>query len=82
MTNFSIRPLTPDLWPALEELFGPAGACGGSWCTSWRIGSVRRKAPRKTNMAAFKTIAAHVPHRSIMRHDVKRLRSTTRKMAS
>jgi hypothetical protein len=25
----TIRPLTPDLWPALEDLFGENGAVGG-----------------------------------------------------
>lgn len=29
--------LTPDLWPALERLFGPQGACGGCWCMWWRV---------------------------------------------
>jgi GNAT superfamily N-acetyltransferase len=39
----SIRPLTPDLWPALEELFAPRGACNGCWCAYWRIGSAYKK---------------------------------------
>jgi GNAT superfamily N-acetyltransferase len=30
------RELEPSLWPALEELFGSNGACGGCWCMSWR----------------------------------------------
>jgi len=29
--------LTPALWPALEQLFGEHGACGGCWCMFWRI---------------------------------------------
>ncbi|NOK09830.1 GNAT family N-acetyltransferase [Corallococcus exercitus] len=29
--------LTPELWPDLEKLFGPNGACGGCWCMYWRI---------------------------------------------
>ncbi|NNB85678.1 GNAT family N-acetyltransferase [Corallococcus exiguus] len=29
--------LTPELWPDLEKLFGPNGACGGCWCMFWRI---------------------------------------------
>ncbi|MEX0734333.1 MAG: hypothetical protein WDZ66_12225 [Steroidobacteraceae bacterium] len=32
-----VRDLTPALWPALEELFGPRGACGGCWCMHWRV---------------------------------------------
>ncbi len=30
------RVLTPELWPAVEELFGSKGACGGCWCQAWR----------------------------------------------
>jgi predicted GNAT family acetyltransferase len=29
--------LTPELWPALERLFGRNGACGGCWCMWWRV---------------------------------------------
>jgi len=32
-----IEPLTPELWPAFEELFGPQGACYGCWCTAFRL---------------------------------------------
>ena len=32
-----VRDLAPNLWPALETLFGPRGACGGCWCMYWRI---------------------------------------------
>jgi len=31
--------LRPDLWPAIERLFGPNGACGGCWCMWWRAES-------------------------------------------
>ena len=34
--KLTIRPLTPDLWPALEDLFGETGACNGCWCMYWR----------------------------------------------
>jgi hypothetical protein len=32
-----VQELTPAVWPALERLFGPNGACGGCWCMYWRI---------------------------------------------
>jgi GNAT superfamily N-acetyltransferase len=32
-----VRDLSPALWPALETLFGPRGACGGCWCMYWRL---------------------------------------------
>ena len=31
------RELTPELWPELEKLFGPNGACAGCWCMWWRL---------------------------------------------
>jgi len=30
--KLTFRPLTPDLWPALEDRFGKDGACSGCWC--------------------------------------------------
>jgi hypothetical protein len=51
-----VRELTADLWPALEDLFGPTGAVGGCWCMYWRIGNEYRKRPRDENRAAFKRI--------------------------
>jgi GNAT superfamily N-acetyltransferase len=32
-----VKDLAPTLWPALEALFGPRGACGGCWCMYWRL---------------------------------------------
>jgi len=34
--KLTVRDLSPALWPALETLFGPRGACGGCWCMYWR----------------------------------------------
>jgi len=33
--------LRPDLWPAVERLFGPKGACDGCWCMCWRMESYK-----------------------------------------
>jgi predicted GNAT family acetyltransferase len=38
-----IVPLTPDLWPAFEELFGKQGACYGCWCVHFRLPPARRR---------------------------------------
>lgn len=35
--DLEIKELTPALWPDLEKLFGPNGACAGCWCMWWRI---------------------------------------------
>ena len=42
--TFVIRPLTTDLWPSLETLFGPQGACYGCWCTYFRLAPKQREA--------------------------------------
>ena len=60
-TNLTVRPLTPDLWPALENLFGKHGACNGCWCMYWRIGSKYHDRPREKNKAAFRRIVKRGP---------------------
>lgn len=32
-----VAPLTQELWPMLERLFGKQGACMGCWCMYWRL---------------------------------------------
>jgi len=59
--KLTIRPLTPDLWPALEDLFGESGAVGGCWCMYWRIGRAIRKRPRAENKAAFEDVVMRGP---------------------
>ena len=59
--KLTVRPLTPDLWPALEDLFGTHGACNGCWCMWGRIGSAYRKRPREKNRAAFRAIVRRGP---------------------
>ena len=54
--NLKIRPLTPDLWSALTDLFGENGACNGCWCMYWRIGSAYRKRIHSDNKAAFREV--------------------------
>jgi GNAT superfamily N-acetyltransferase len=59
--KLTIRPLTPDLWPALEDLFGENGAVGSCWCMYWRIGRAIRKQPREDNRAAFREVVKRGP---------------------
>lgn len=35
--RFEVVPLTPEHWPALEDLFGPQGPCYGCWCNHFRM---------------------------------------------
>jgi GNAT superfamily N-acetyltransferase len=59
--NVTIRPLTPALWPALEDLFGRNGACGGYWCMYPRIGSAYTKRPGEANRADFRQVVRRGP---------------------
>ena len=67
--KLTIRPLTPDLWPALEDLFGKNGACNGCWCMYWRIGSAYRQRPRRHNKAAFRQIVKRGPPPGLLAFD-------------
>jgi len=67
--ELAVRPLTPDLWPALEDLFGPRGACNGCWCMHWRIGSAYHKRPRDMNKAEFRRIVEQGPPPGLLAFD-------------
>jgi GNAT superfamily N-acetyltransferase len=67
--KLTIRPLTPDLWPALENLFGKGGASNGCWCMYWRIGSLYRKRPREENKVAFRQIVRRGPPPGLLAFD-------------
>jgi GNAT superfamily N-acetyltransferase len=67
--KLDIRPLTADLWPALEDLFGKNGACNGWWCMYWRIGAAYRKQSREKNRAAFRRIVKAGPPPGLLAFD-------------
>jgi len=67
--KLKILPLTPSLWPALEDLFGENGACNGCWCMYWRIGNAYRKKPRETNKAAFHEVVKRGPAQGLLAFD-------------
>jgi hypothetical protein len=58
MTDLTIRPLTAEQWPALEDLFGKAGASNGCWCMYWRIGPRYRSRPPAENKEDLARLAA------------------------
>jgi len=64
--KYTARPLTPDLWPQLEELFGKVGACNGCWCMYWRLGSEYNQRPRDENRKAFKAVVRKGPPPGIL----------------
>lgn len=67
--NLSIVPLTGQFWPALKNLFGPRGACGGCWCMYWRIGLAYRHRPAGANRAAFHQIVKEGPPPGLLAFD-------------
>jgi len=64
-----IRPLTPELWPQMEELFGRKGACNGCWCMYWRIGAAYHQRPREANRLALKAIVEAGPPPGLLAFD-------------
>ena len=56
-SDLIIVPVTPEHWPALEQLFGERGACGGCWCMWWRLQKKEYEAGKgATNKAALKSL--------------------------
>ena len=60
-TQLIIRPLTPELWAAFENLFGEHGAVGGCWCMYWRIGNDYRMRSGEANKTDFHELVKKGP---------------------
>jgi hypothetical protein len=67
--ELTIRPLTPELWPALEDLFSDSVVCNRCWCMYWRIGGSYRRSPRETNRAAFREVVKRGPPPGLLAFD-------------
>ncbi|HEY1426233.1 MAG TPA: GNAT family N-acetyltransferase [Caulobacteraceae bacterium] len=67
--RFDIRPVTLQLWPQLEALFGKKGACNGCWCMYWRIGPAYHRRPRDENRLALKGIVEAGPPPGLLAFD-------------
>lgn len=55
--DFTVHPLTAEHWPALEDLFGRAGASNGCWCMYWRLGPRYHQRPREENQHDLERLA-------------------------
>jgi len=55
--DLTVSPVTAEQWPALEDLFGRAGASNGCWCMYWRIGPRYRDRPRGDNKRDLERLA-------------------------
>jgi GNAT superfamily N-acetyltransferase len=67
--DLTVEPLTLGLWPALEDLFGRAGASNGCWCMYWRIGPRYRDRPRAANRHDLRDLAASGPPPGLLAFD-------------
>jgi GNAT superfamily N-acetyltransferase len=67
--KLAIHPLTPELWPALEDLFGEQGPVSRCWCMYWRIGNDYRKRPHEANKAAFCELVKDGPPPGLLAFD-------------
>jgi hypothetical protein len=69
LMDLTIRPLTAALWPAVEDLFGKAGASNGCWCMYWRIGPCYKERPREDNKRYLERLAASGPPPGLLAFD-------------
>lgn len=67
--KLAIRPLTPELWPALENLFEDSAVCSRCWCMGPRIGAAYRKRPARSNKAALREIVKRGPPPGLLAFD-------------
>src|ERR1700738_2129828 len=66
--KLTIRPVTPDLWLALEDLFGKWGASNGCWCMYWRLGGAYR-GRREENKERLRKIVKRGPSPGLLAFD-------------
>jgi GNAT superfamily N-acetyltransferase len=69
LVTLRVQPLTPNLWPAIEDLFEGATACNHCWCMYWRIGRAYTKRPREANKDAFHRIVQKGPPPGLLAFD-------------
>ena len=67
--NLTIHPLTPELWPALEDLFNTQGPVSRCWCMYWRSGDSYRKRPPRKNKNAFYELVESGPPPGLLAFD-------------
>jgi GNAT superfamily N-acetyltransferase len=67
--SFAVRPLAPETWPALVDLFGRGGASNGCWCMYWVLGPAYRKRPRSLNQADLRALSEREPPPGLLAFD-------------
>ena len=67
--DLTFSPLTAGQGPALEDLFGRAGASNGCWCMYGRIGPRYRDRPREDNKRDLERLARSGPPPGLLAFD-------------
>ena len=67
--KLTVHPLTPELLPALEDLFDTQGPVSRCWCMYWRIGDSYRKKPPKENKVTFRALVTSGPPPGLLAFD-------------
>jgi GNAT superfamily N-acetyltransferase len=67
--KITVRPLTPDLWSAVEDLFADSPVCSRCWCMYWRIGAAYRRNSGDTNRRQFREIVKRGPPPGLLAFD-------------
>jgi GNAT superfamily N-acetyltransferase len=67
--KLKVRPLTPDLWPALEQLFGDSRVTSRCWCMYGRIGAAYRQRAPARNRADFRAVVERGPPPGLIAFD-------------
>ena len=67
--KLQIQPATPDLLPALEDLFTDRATRVGCWCMYWRIGNAYRQRPSEANRRDFRAIVKAGPPPGLLAFD-------------
>jgi GNAT superfamily N-acetyltransferase len=67
--QLTVRPLTPELWDAFEDLFADSPVCSRCWCMGPRIGSAYRRRSGAANRAEFRDIVGRGPPPGLLAFD-------------
>lgn len=73
MGKYRVRPLTPDRWQDLEELFGPSGGYWGCWCMYWRLprSHFEDRTLHKKNKSLFRRRVCDGPPPGLLAYDAE-----------
>ncbi|MBO9553880.1 GNAT family N-acetyltransferase [Cellulomonas sp.] len=70
-TDLVVEPLTPDRWPAFEELMDAGGPAGRCWCMAYRVGPGYRRRPADQNREDMHGVVRRGPPPGLLAFDAE-----------